>query len=698
MIEKNYTYCVLLGMTLIAGHAQARPLSMADVLAQAGNGSGYAAANAELEARYAAKDQRQSERGWQLFSSVSSGYYKELVTEDQRNEYTGLSYSIGVRYPLFGTLRRRAEAVRSAEGDIQRGEYERALARAQQRLYLRSAYADWWRAYEENRLCHDVSAAWNKAERTLDERLAGRWIRPSEARLMRSEWTSVRRRCDLQSSMLADMRAMLVSLGVTLKPSDTPAASTIARSPKPLSAWADALDENPRIGQRQVDVDVANANRDQPWYTAVNSEFALSAGREERPFESGPPGYGVTAGITFSAPFDVLDYGTARGKESEARYQAANHALEAERALLVREIGAVLARYRRAVDEYSWRAERRSAIDAIIAEERQRGSLDAGDAAVRIIQAQVDHYNANFAMISAWHGAWLEQSALQLFEDDQSKLAELIGTSQIAWDAPWASMSEVRQKRTWAQGTYIWESEALLSSATQDAQLIALQNAGMGVIHVGLNGVQVAAGAVTHNALAGLIRKAHAKNIQVNLLLGDANWMKPQSRPQLMALINRYRDLPFDGLHLDLEVEQLGWPVPDQRLRDWIATLKDAKAASPWPLAISSHPRWFGEMAERGPCVPCEVDKLGLQAVSLMIYTRNPGRSADAAQAAAKRWPNIAFRLAQSVEPDLPADLSWAGLNAARLSEQSRSWQTQLRKSGVAGIDWQSWSYYPSTP
>ena len=34
--------------------------------------------------------------------------------------------------------------------------------------------------------------------------------------------------------------------------------------------------------------------------------------------------------------------------------------------------------------------------------------------------------------------------------------------------------------------------------------------------------------------------------------------------------------LPFAGLHLDLEVEQLGWPVPEARLRDWMDTLTAA--------------------------------------------------------------------------------------------------------------------------
>ena len=76
----------------------------------------------------------------------------------------------------------------------------------------------------------------------------------------------------------------------------------------------------------------------------------------------------------------------------------------------------------------------------------------------------------------------------------------------------------------------------------------------------------------------------------VLLLLGDPAWINPADRPKLMALIRRFQNVPFDGLHLDLEVEQLGWPVPAARLQDWLNTVKEAKKRSPWPLSISAHP------------------------------------------------------------------------------------------------------------
>lgn len=678
--------------------ANAREVTLAEVLAGSGSGDSHAAANAELEALYAAKSQRASERGWQLTSSASTGYYNEIIDEDRRTEYMGNAFSVGVRYPLLGTLKRRVEAVAAAERDVRRAEYQRALAKAEHRLSLRSAYADWWRANEEHALCKGIDDAWRNAEQTIDVRLRGKWIRPSQADLIRSEWTSVRRRCALQTATLDDTRTVLQQLGATIEPNDVPVAAQLASKPAALQSWKTALDGNARVNQYKADLDNAQANRDQPWYAAINSEFALTAGRESRPLDTGRPGYGLSAGVTLSAPFDVMEYGKARGLEAEARYRAAEHALESERTRVVQEVAAVLSRLHRALDEFAWRDERKGAVDEILREERQRGGLNGEGGTLQLSQAEVDHYNANFARIAAWHAAWIEESALRVFEDSSDDpLTALLGATDLHWQAPMLSVTGDLQPG-WTVGTYVWESEALLSSKTRAAQLDALARAGIGVVHVGLTGVQIARGQVTLQQLQQLLADAHRRSIKVTLLLGDPSWLRPQHRNELMEIIARYKALPFDALHLDLEVEQLGWPVPDQRLRDWLDTLVLAKQKSPWPLMISSHPRWFNDMADRGPCVPCEVSKQSLADVVLMIYTRNPQRSADTAAAISRRWPRIEFRLAQSLEPDQPADLTWHDSTASELAQQATAWRSRFQSSSVKGLDWQSWSYYPGKP
>ncbi|HKS12590.1 MAG TPA: hypothetical protein VJS90_06075 [Pseudomonas sp.] len=675
--------------------ACATPLTLEQALHQAGDGHAVHAANAELQARYAARDQRKSEANWEMFGNANVGRYHELVTEDLRNDYYGRSFAVGLRYPLLGSLRRRLDAVSDSDRDVRLATIEQDFRRAQQRLAVRSAYADWWRAVEEQHVCQGAAQAAQRADTQVQERLDAKWILPSDAQLMRNEWQTVVRRCALQDDVLTDVRASLQSLGVRVGADDTPQATPLASHPQPLDAWRTQLDSNPRIAGRDAQLAAAESRRQQPWYSAIESYFNVAQTLEQR---SGAPddGHGLSVGITLSAPVDLLDYGSARNREGEARYQAAVRAREQEQGDVLRELGKVIEQQRRGINEYQRLSERRDALQQLLSERRQRGELDAGEASLRLLQAEVDGYNAGFGQISAWHGAWLQDAVLRLFGDDSPAFDALLGSARLSWQnsASQGSRGSEANQQAWSQGVYLWDSTALLDQRQQPAELAALRQAGMNRIHLGLTGVQLA-DTQTIPALLGLLQEAHRQGLQVNLLLGDPSWIKPSQRHGLIATIQQLRALPFDGLHLDLEVEQLGWPVPDLRLRDWLETVRQAKAASPWPVQLSSHPRWFAEEARRDPCVPCELEKIGVSDISLMIYTRNPQRSSDKALAIARQWPGLHLRLAQSIERDQPSDLSWHGTDAAQLRQQHTDWRDALLPAGVGGIDWQSWTDFP---
>ena len=252
--------------------------------------------------------------------------------------------------------------------------------------------------------------------------------------------------------------------------------------------------------------------------------------------------------------------------------------------------------------------------------------------------------------------------------------------------------------QSWNQGTYIWDSQTLLEPKQRQHALNQLQALGIQELLVGLTGSQVKQGLRTEAALRELLQDATAQGLKVSLLLGDPSWIEPEGRQELIALIKRYQSLPFNGLHLDLEVEQLGWPVPAQRLQQWVHTLKEAKQASPWPVSISSHPRWFERScsepdANTEVCVPRLLG--GIHSVSLMMYQRNPQRVTQRSLAIASRWPKLRFRLAQSVEAQLSADESWHGLPASRLQTQVSEWRRTLGSAGIKGVDWQDWAHYP---
>jgi len=255
--------------------------------------------------------------------------------------------------------------------------------------------------------------------------------------------------------------------------------------------------------------------------------------------------------------------------------------------------------------------------------------------------------------------------------------------------------AQAAQAGKWSQASYVWDSEALLDPDQRPAELEALRKAGMDKIYLGLKAAQVKDLGTTRQRLEQLLRDAAGKGVQVSLLLGDPSWIEPPQRHQLTDLLEKLKGLAFISLHLDLEVEQMGMPVPDQRLKDWLETLRMASSVSPWPVEISSHHRWFADSKAGQTCVPCALPDAGVRQVSLMIYTRNPNNSARMAEQIARRWPDLQFRLAQSTEPQLDATESWAGASTEQLQHQSSAWREQLQPLGIAGIDWQAWRDFP---
>jgi hypothetical protein len=263
-----------------------------------------------------------------------------------------------------------------------------------------------------------------------------------------------------------------------------------------------------------------------------------------------------------------------------------------------------------------------------------------------------------------------------------------------------SGVRESDEPTQWVQGTYIWDSRNLLDPSQRISQLNYLQSQGIQRLMVGLTSQQIAQGSRTEPALRDLLAAARQRHLRVSLLLGDPDWLTPEKRPTLLELIRRYRQIEFDGLHLDLEVEQLGWPVPAERIRQWLLTVLEAHRLSPWPISISSHPRWFeppppGTLEADWPCVPCKL--AAVETVSLMIYQRPAELMLARSKAIAQQWPRLRFRVVQSVEPQLSLQESWHGTPAAELQRQVSIWRPALNAAGVNGIDWQDWSNYPLT-
>ncbi|PYC29221.1 hypothetical protein DMO17_00555 [Aquipseudomonas alcaligenes] len=678
----------LIGLLLAASLARGETLALGELLAGLDDSALARAGRAEQDALDALKRQREAEAGWQWFASAGTGHYRELVTEDLRDDYYGRDLALGLRHPLLGSLHRQLRAVEAVELEQQRQRARDLLARAEQRLALRSAYADWWRAEQEQRWCATLLPAARAARERLQRRSQEGWLLASEARQQQGQWQSLERRCQQAAALLEETRAAVAGLaGRALDERQRPTAEALASRVLPLSSWQRALDAHPRLRERQDELRQAERERQSPWYAGVDSSLSLAQSYEDRS-GAAKPGDGLVASLSLSAPLDPLGYGRDRAREREARHQAAQARLEAEREQLLLGLGQALREQRSAIQALASAREELAVAEQALREQRLRRDAELERGVQGELAAELEQQAAGLRLIAAWHAAWLREAALRLFVEDDGGLAELLGVTREYW-------SLASTAGDWRQGTYVWDSRRLLQAGSRRAELRDLRRAGMQRLYLGLSAAQVADIPLLRQRLQSSLDEAHAQGLEVALLLGDPAWLEPAGRQGLLDLLGQLQGLPFDALHLDLEVEQLGWPVPDSRLQDWLDTLAAVASLNPWPLELSSHHRWFAAPQAGQTCVPCALPQRGVQQVSLMIYTRNAERSAELAEQIAQRWPALRFRLAQSVEPQLSAEESWAGVPARQLQQQVERWRVRLQPVGVTGIDWQDWTHYP---
>ncbi|WPN49126.1 TolC family protein [Pseudomonas sp. P8_241] len=703
---------VLLTLTLSMSSFSllAQPLTLQELIDQQQSDPLFRAGQADLRVLDAEAKLHQDRAGWQVFAGAGVGHYDELVASDVRDDYNGRNLSLGVRHPLLGSLKRQLDLLQTNQYERQRQQSQNALEIASQRLALRSAYADWWRVQQESAFCAAFVLAARKAGQAIRLRMAKGASRTSEGHLQLDEWEGISSRCMALPKVEGDVREDLASISMSGLPATAQAvAEPLAPQPQPLVQWQALLNQHPRVTEKQSLRDLADKERDNSWYSSIDSDIALASTREYRS-DSDKAGSGMVASLNLSTPFDLVGNTRARQRVADARYEAASSRVEAERRSLGLELSKALRAHNNAQALIMQRSQQWHTAALALNEEKARSKLDANGNFNALLTTERVYFQSGFELIAAWHAAWLRQAELNLFTEDSPQFAALLGDERLEWSPmikpqPSAmaatSTSAVRRQqipvepKKWLQATYVWNSEALLDPMRRQTELQALRKAGMQKIYLGLNALQVSNLSVTRQQLEQLLQEAARSGLQVSLLLGDPTWIEPQHRKQLTDLLEKFNGLSFASLHLDLEVEQLGMPVPDQRLKDWLDTLRAASVASRWPVEISSHHRWFVAAQAGHPCVPCALPAIGVRQVSLMIYTHNPQRSAQLAGEIAQRWPDLQFRLAQSTEPQLPSTESWADASAEQLQRQVAVWRKQLQPQGIAGIDWQAWRDFP---
>ena len=241
---------------------------------------------------------------------------------------------------------------------------------------------------------------------------------------------------------------------------------------------------------------------------------------------------------------------------------------------------------------------------------------------------------------------------------------------------------------------YVWNSAGVMSDLHSDKFWQGLQAIPVNRLLLALNAQQIGAAQAQPQALHEFIDTARQHGVAVELLLGEPSWIEPAQRPKLVGIINSLRGFDFAGLNLDIEPDQLyKQPIDQAQYNAWMDTLRAAAEVSPWPTAVSIHPRYFRDPPYMSWNTPQRLRQAGVSEAVLMIYSSNPQKVADIAKPIVANSGGLRFRVAQSVEPELEPQLSYAHRSPQDFSRSMEQLQALLAaQPNTDGVVVQAWN------
>ena len=613
--------------------------------------------------------------GLSAFGSVGYANNHDVIDQTHTRSYNQGAGSAGLLLPLLGSRLQLQGALNDQQLQLLQVEAQRQLQRRELVRRLRKAYADYWQGQRAESLAQAYLENEPGFTRTVELRTRAGLLLESDRLEFMSGFALARRdeavssaSRDTALTIMRELTGADLEGGAALRPL---VPTACAQETDSASGWADA---DPELLGLQRIIALRESNpRDNALYP-VQSNIQLSYQTKDE-MTTGQRGGSAAVSWWFQVP---IEYGSERRLLARAAAAQLSHArleYEIRRQELQEQRRELVARGAVLRQSAQFAQVRVSAAEAAVRERTVRSERLDSDVIEQLQRARMQRYNAAKAFVEA-------DGAL------------------VYWYADWARFETaacaIRTAEAGAQrisrGLYVWRAAAWLASAGSERgerQLTQLRSAGITRLLVSLDAEQLRHAMTDTAPLVHAVRLTHERGFKVELLLAEPSWILPARRSELLAIIERLKTVPYDGLHLDLEPAQLD-SAPEkapQLLGSLAETLAAAAAASPWPLEVSIHPRDldvrvgstpFGELLQRLRVAP-----------TIMVYVANPERALQIAMPLLERYPELSFGVALSVEKSLGPEASlWPYPSAERRRRIERV-ESQLTAANFAGITFQ---------
>lgn len=676
----------------------ASPLTLPELEARVPLGLEVLKASEELAAAHLALEAVRERSGAWFFAELSARGVNEPLSRSGSSQvegYSSYSLRVGTRLPLFGSWHKE----RIAEAEARLAELE-----ALRRFYyvkranltaLRKAWVSLWTARRRMEVLNGFLALEGRFIPVMEARASQGFLLESDLMEMKS-WFLLARREAAASKAVED-----AALGVIRRSAGilNPLPLDLDVGVPPMKPVSLSCDEALRIarefsGELKAMRDAADLRSSLVGHRARGQYDSYLQGGFQITKES-PGRYGEEAFVSLSFAFPEGEP-KAASLEASAEIRRLN-ALEAEMSAHRMGLESYLAegsskfRYALAQGEFSL-ARLKAALEALRTARLRHGAIP-GDTAERLLRAHLDVMNSALALIDAeGTGAQYHAELLEVLEDpgipsqapgqvwavtpmalhaEGERLISLWFSGLSSFKAPSNGTGtydrDVAANRskpsadTVPLGAYMWGGDGLLKGGLhvlEEANALGITALRVSFTSQGVREILKNQGA--RNNLIEALRRASDMGIKIELCLGDPWWITPEGRPHLVSLVSSLRDLPFEGLHLDLEPDQLEAVTPGNRvkyLRETLESVRAAACASPWRVSMAIHPRYL-----EGEFLPETLGLLkvsGVQDVTCMIYVSNPLAAAERMERLVRAAGAVGLSMAVSVERGGPPDESF---------------------------------------
>jgi hypothetical protein len=436
-----------------------------------------------------------------------------------------------------------------------------------------------------------------------------------------------------------------------------------------------AGDARPALARVRVEGDAARRAAQRGRLDGVDAGLTLSQSLSRDVGGSG--GYSTFVGVDVSVPLQWRRWNDARRAQALSAAEQADARLALQRqeqALLLERALDELALREREVQIYARREA--AALEAWRIARLRTQALE-GDGYERAVQARYGLYQAVIEQVDA--RARAHRAEIELLAWDPAcggvHAAEPAPSPEVLAALSLVPIAPALQAAAGPMGWYVWDGEALLAQPERLERLPAAT----GRLLLSWRAATLERAArepARQAALRALIDGIRRRGWQVEWLLGEPTWVRPERRADLVELVRRFSHWPFDALHLDLERSQLA--EGDQVQWDgWVIdTLQAVRSVSPWPIHLTTH---YRELTEAGLGV--RLRDAGVSEFTAMVYVTRSERALQLARQTLQAAPEgLQVSLAWSMEPELDAQHSHFRRGRSAALDRWQTWHEALAK------------------